>query len=106
MRHCGPCWAPAVDPGPVGPICLTGRRVDAQEALRIGLASRVVERDQLDAEVSSTVDALLAVDRDAAAETKALLAAANDRSQGDQEQAERLAQYRRLRSMLGLDAES
>jgi enoyl-CoA hydratase/carnithine racemase len=87
-------------------ICLTGRRVDAQEALRIGLASRVVERDQLDAEVSSTVDALLAVDRNAAAETKALLAAANDRSQGDQEQAERLAQYRRLRSMLGLDAES
>ena len=87
-------------------ICLTGRRVDAQEAARIGLASRVVSREDLDAETASTVGALLAVDRGAAAETKALLAAAASRSQSEQEGAERQAQYRRLRSMLGLDAES
>ena len=54
-------------------ICLTGRRVGAEEALRIGLASRVVPDDDLDAAVEQTVAALLAVDRDAAAETKALL---------------------------------
>ena len=87
-------------------ICLTGRRVDADEALRIGLASRVVARDRLDAEVDGLVDALLAVDRDAAAETKALLAAAARRTQPEQERAERQAQYRRLRSMLGIDAEA
>ena len=55
-------------------ICLTGRRVAADEALRIGLASHVVPRDELDAATERLVDALLAVDRDAAAETKALLA--------------------------------
>jgi enoyl-CoA hydratase/carnithine racemase len=87
-------------------ICLTGRRVDAAEALRLGLASRVVARAELDAEVGTLLDSLLAVDRDAAAETKALLAAATGRSQREQEQAERQAQYRRLRSMNGLDSES
>jgi enoyl-CoA hydratase/carnithine racemase len=87
-------------------ICLTGRRVDAEEALRIGLASRVVARDELDIAVSVTVDALLAVDRGASAETKSLLAGATRRSQAEQEAAERAAQYRRLRSLMGLDAES
>jgi enoyl-CoA hydratase/carnithine racemase len=87
-------------------ICLTGRRVEAEEALHIGLASRVVARDALDAEVAGMVDALLAVNRDAATETKALLAAAALRTQPEQQEAERLAQYRRLRSMIGLDAES
>ncbi len=87
-------------------ICLTGRRVPADEALRIGLASRVVAPDSLERTVAGTVDALLAVDRGAAAETKALLAAASDRTQAQQERAERDAQYRRLRSLLGLDGES
>lgn len=89
-----------------GDICLTGRRVDADEALRIGLASRVVARDQLDAEVERLIDSLLAVDRDAAAETKALLAAASRHTQSEQERAERQAQYRRLRSIAGFDAEA
>jgi len=84
-------------------ICLTGRRVGAAEALAIGLASRVVPRDTLDAAVEQTVASLLAVDRDAAAETKALLLAAAARSQPDQEAAEREAQYRRLRALTGAD---
>jgi enoyl-CoA hydratase/carnithine racemase len=84
-------------------ICLTGRRVRAAEALSIGLASTVVPVAELDAAVDSTVAALLAVNRDAAAETKALLLAASARSQPDQQAAEREAQYRRLRALIGLD---
>jgi enoyl-CoA hydratase/carnithine racemase len=86
-------------------ICLTGRGVDANEALRIGLASQVVPAAELDAAVDRTVAALLAVNRDAAAETKALLLGAASRTQDEQQLAEREAQYRRLRSLVGLDAE-
>jgi enoyl-CoA hydratase/carnithine racemase len=86
-------------------ICLTGRPVAADEALRIGLASHVVSLADLDAAVEATVAALLAVDRNASAETKALLLGAAGRTQGEQELAEREAQYRRLRTLAGLDAE-
>ncbi len=84
-------------------ICLTGRRVGADEALRLGLASRVVPAAELDAAVEVTVRALLAVDRDAAAETKALLQRADARSQDEQQAAERDAQYRRMRSLAGFE---
>lgn len=84
-------------------ICLTGRRVGAGEAFAIGLASKVVPAEDLDAAVAQTVAALRAVDRDAAAETKALLLAAGARSQPEQEAAERDAQYRRLRALSGAD---
>jgi enoyl-CoA hydratase/carnithine racemase len=84
-------------------ICLTGRRIGADEAYAIGLASRVVPHEGLDAAVAETVSALLAVDRDASAETKALLLAAARHSQTEQEAAERAAQYRRLRGLRGLD---
>jgi enoyl-CoA hydratase/carnithine racemase len=87
-------------------ICLTGRPVGAPEALRIGLASHVVPVAELDAAVDTTVAALLAVHRDASAETKGLLLGAATRTQGEQEVAEREAQYRRLRTLAGLDAES
>ncbi|WP_375499018.1 enoyl-CoA hydratase/isomerase family protein [uncultured Jatrophihabitans sp.] len=84
-------------------ICLTGRRVGADEALGMGLASRVVAADRLDAAVAETVDALLAIDRNAAAETKALLQAASRHTQAEQQAAERDAQYRRLRDLAGFD---
>jgi enoyl-CoA hydratase/carnithine racemase len=86
-------------------MCLTGRRVGAAEALQIGLASAVVPVAELDAAAVATVAALLAVDRGAAAETKALLLATSGRSQAAQQGAEREAQYRRLRALAGLDAE-
>jgi enoyl-CoA hydratase/carnithine racemase len=86
-------------------ICLTGRRVPADEALRIGLASRIVANEELDDAVEQTVGALLAVDRNASAETKALLQRAAQRSQDEQQAAERDAQYRRLRTLAGLEAE-
>jgi enoyl-CoA hydratase/carnithine racemase len=87
-------------------ICLTGRRVGAAEALRIGIASAVVPVEDLDAAVARTVTALLAIDRDAAAETKALLLAALGRSQAEQEAAERAAQYRRIGALARLFADS
>jgi enoyl-CoA hydratase/carnithine racemase len=86
-------------------ICLTARRVPAEEALRVGLASRVVPNDELDTAVEETVRALLAIDRGAAAETKALLQRAGTRTQDEQQAAERDAQYRRLRAIAGLEAE-
>lgn len=87
-------------------ICLTGRRVDATEALAIGLASKVVAVEALDDAVAETVAALLAVDRDASAETKALLLAAAARTQAEQEAAEGDAQYRRFRALINADDES
>lgn len=87
-------------------LCLTGRPIKADEALRLGLGSAVVPRAELDAAVQRTVDALLAVPRDAAIETKALLLAAARRSQHEQEAAEREAQYRRLRALAGIHAEA
>jgi enoyl-CoA hydratase/carnithine racemase len=85
-------------------ICLTARRVGAQEALRIGLASAVVPAEELDAAVDATVAAILAVDRDTAAETKALLQSAVRNTQPEQQVAETEAQYRRLRALIGLDS--
>lgn len=82
-------------------ICLTGRRVGAQEAYTIGLANQVVPVDSLDAAVDTSVTALLAVDRDAATETKALLLGAAGRTQDEQQAAERAAQHRRLQALLG-----
>lgn len=85
-------------------ICLTGRRVGAVEALAIGLVSTVVPLNELEVAVERSVAALLAVDRDSSAETKALLLAAAARSQPEQEAAERDAQYRLLRALTGADA--
>lgn len=87
-------------------ICLTGRRVGADESLRIGLASRVAPTGDLGGVVDETVRAILAIDRDAAAETKALLLRAATSTQDDQQAAERDAQYRRLRTLAGFDSES
>ncbi|HEY3736164.1 MAG TPA: enoyl-CoA hydratase/isomerase family protein [Jatrophihabitans sp.] len=82
-------------------ICLTGRRVGAEEAYAIGLASHVVPREGLDAAVAATVDALLRIPRTTAAETKALLQSARGNSQEAQQAAERAAQYRLLQALAG-----
>jgi enoyl-CoA hydratase/carnithine racemase len=87
-------------------ICLTGRRVGADEAVAIGLAARAVPATTLDDAVARTVAALLAVPRAASAETKALLLAAGRHTQSEQEAAERAAQYRCLRALAGLDDET
>lgn len=83
-------------------ICVTGRRVGAAEAERIGLANLVVPAGELAAAVRDLVAAVLAGPRDAVIEIKALLAAAAGRTYPDQERAEREAQVRRLRDLAGL----
>ncbi|MEU8657498.1 enoyl-CoA hydratase/isomerase family protein [Actinoplanes philippinensis] len=82
-------------------ICVTGRRISADEADRIGLATTVVARAELDATVSDLAGAVLAADRGAVAEIKALLAGAPLRSYAEQDRAEREAQTRRLSELLG-----
>jgi enoyl-CoA hydratase/carnithine racemase len=82
-------------------ICITGRRVDADEAQRIGLATSVVAGDGLDDAVASLTARVLAVSREAVVEIKALLVQAAGRSFADQERAEREAQVRLIRGLLG-----
>ncbi|GGJ81265.1 enoyl-CoA hydratase [Pilimelia anulata] len=77
-------------------LCLTGRRVDAAEADRLGLATLVVPPDALDAAAADLVAAVLAADRGVTGELKALLAGALDRSPDAQLRAEREAQARLL----------
>jgi len=82
-------------------ICLTGRRVGAAEAYRIGLANAVVPVDQLEAAVLDLVGAVLGPTRGAATETKALLQAALGHDVAEQRVTERAAQLRRLADMRG-----
>jgi enoyl-CoA hydratase/carnithine racemase len=82
-------------------ICVTGRRVSAAEADRIGLATLTVAREELDSATSDLVGAILAAPRAAVAETKALLAGAAGRTFPEQEAAEREAQLRRIADLAG-----
>jgi enoyl-CoA hydratase/carnithine racemase len=84
-------------------ICLTGRRVAAAEALRIGLVSEVVGVDELAEAGNRFVSRVLQLPVAAVTEIKALLLAASGRSQAEQERAEREAQYRQLRALSGLE---
>jgi enoyl-CoA hydratase/carnithine racemase len=80
-------------------ICLTGRRIGAAEADRIGLATVVVGPADLEAATADLVAALLAAPVGAARETTALLAGAGRRTVAEQHAAERAAQLRLLRAM-------
>ena len=84
-------------------ICLTGRRLPAGEADRIGLATTVVPAGDLDGTVRDLAAAVLAADRGAVSEIKALLGGALGRSYAEQDRAEREAQTRRLRDLAGLE---
>ncbi len=83
-------------------ICVTGRRVSAAEAERIGLATLVVPNEALDGAVADLVAALVAAPRQAVVETKALLAGARLRSYDEQRGFERAAQLRRFRDLAGM----
>ncbi|MBB0247178.1 enoyl-CoA hydratase/isomerase family protein [Streptomyces alkaliphilus] len=83
-------------------ICVTGRSIGAEEAERIGLANLVVPGAELDGAIADLTAALLAAPRDAVIETKALLRGAAGRDHDEQRAAERAAQTRRLRDLVGL----
>lgn len=83
-------------------LCVTGRRVNAQESHQIGLANLVVPPDELDSATSDLVAAVLAANRDAVIEIKALLSGASGRGFAEQESLEREAQTRRIRDLAGL----
>ena len=80
-------------------ICLTARRVGAQEARELGLAELVVGADELSGAVDDVVAALLATDREAATATKALLQQAAGNTLAQQAEAERKAQVARLTAL-------
>jgi enoyl-CoA hydratase/carnithine racemase len=82
-------------------LCVTGRRVAAEEAARIGLANLVVPATDLDGAVRDLTAAVLAGPRDAVVEIKALLLGAAGRPYEAQLAAEREAQLRRLRDLAG-----
>ena len=83
-------------------LCVTGRRVGAAEADRIGLVNLVVPASELEGATRDLIAAILSNNRNAVVEIKALLAAASGRSAADQERFERDAQVRRLRDLAGL----
>ena len=87
-------YARAVD------ICLTGRRVGAEEAVASGLALRSVPVGELDKAVDELATALVGAPAKAAAETLGLLAGVADGlDPAGALAAERAAQIRRLRSL-------
>jgi enoyl-CoA hydratase/carnithine racemase len=83
-------------------ICVTGRRVAADEALAIGLANLVVPAEDLDSAVGDLSAAILAGARDAVVEIKALVRGAGGRSAAEQRRHEREAQVRRMRDLAGI----
>ncbi|SDR96058.1 Enoyl-CoA hydratase/carnithine racemase [Nocardioides scoriae] len=82
-------------------ICATARSVGAEEARQLGIATTVVPRDGLEAATDDLVQALRAHDPGAVRETKALLQSAAGLDLEAQRLAERRAQLRRFRAIVG-----
>ncbi|MGP3957883.1 enoyl-CoA hydratase/isomerase family protein [Nonomuraea sp. 3N208] len=80
-------------------ICLTARTVHADEAMRIGLAEKVVAGGDLTQAVQEKAAELLSTNRDAAVATKRLLQGARSRTLEEQSVAEGLEQATRLKAL-------
>lgn len=81
-------------------ICLTARKVGAEESRELGLATLVVGVDELGGAVDDAIAGLLAVNPDAAVATKALLQQAVGNTLEEQCAAERKAQAGRLTALV------
>lgn len=93
--------AELVGPSRALEICVTGRRISADEADRIGLATAVVPVADLDGAVSDLTAAVLAADQNAVTEVKGLFTGIGNRTYAEQDRTEREAQTRRVRELLG-----
>jgi enoyl-CoA hydratase/carnithine racemase len=82
-------------------ICLTGRAVKSAEARVIGLANLVVDAADLDATVADLIAALIAPPVGASRATAALVRSAVRNDPAEQDAAERAAQVRQLRELVG-----
>jgi len=82
-------------------ICATARYVEADEARELGIATVVVPRDALEVTTSDLLEAVFANNVGAVRETKALLQGAGARDLEQQRLAERQAQLRRFRDLVG-----
>lgn len=78
-------------------ICATGRRIGADEAVRIGLALVSVPGDELDGAVADLVSAVLTADAEAVRAVTRLIGSAVQASPEQQLAAERVEQIGRLR---------
>lgn len=83
-------------------ICLSGRWIGAQEALRIGLAVASVPRDRLEAAGDAMASSFLSAPPGAQRSMKALLRPAADRTYAEQVAAERVAQRGRILDLAAL----
>ena len=82
-------------------ICLTGRAVKAAEARVLGLANLVVGATDLDATVADLIGAITAPPVGASRATTALVRSAVRNGPAEQDAAERAAQVRQLRELVG-----
>lgn len=82
-------------------ICATARFVEADEARALGIATAVVQRGELEATTADLVEAVLANSGGAVRETKSLLQAVGGHDLEEQRLAERQAQARRFRALVG-----
>ena len=82
-------------------MCLTGRAVKSAEAQMIGLANLVVDAADLDATVADLIAALTAPPVGASRATAALVRSAVRNTPAEQDAAERAAQVRLLRELVG-----
>lgn len=80
-------------------ICATARNVEADEAVRIGLALAAHPSETLDEAVNQLAQTLVGTMPDVVSETKTLLQGAQDRSLDGQRRLEREAQTRRFRAV-------
>lgn len=82
-------------------ICLTGRWVHAEEALRLGVATAVVAPEELDPVVADLVAELLAAPPQSARATKSVLRGAFVNDVDTQRRLERETQVGLIRGMIG-----
>lgn len=81
-------------------LCVTGRNVDAAEALALGLVSRVVPREELDSAAADLADSVLAMPPAAVRAIKPLVVGASTRERDEQLALERAAQAERMAALV------